>query len=76
MKTTHQLARELLALPDIPVFHFDPSFADACTDDDDKTVGTPSVEVQDTEPNEVGAQMRYATIVGDQPEEDDRQPSE
>ena len=27
MKTSHQLARELLAGPDLPIFHFDPSRA-------------------------------------------------
>lgn len=28
MKTAHEFARELLALPDIPVLHFDPSWVE------------------------------------------------
>lgn len=46
-KTAHQFARELLAGPDLPIFHFDPSFADACDEESDYTLGTPTAEVVD-----------------------------
>lgn len=46
MKTTHQLARELLALPDLPVFHFDPSRA-GCDDERDTSLSVPDVQRND-----------------------------
>jgi len=34
MKTSHDLARELLAAPDLPVFHYDPSRDDIYEEND------------------------------------------
>ena len=44
MKTSHQLARELLALPDIPVYHFDPSRG-GMDDERDTSVSDPKAEL-------------------------------
>lgn len=46
MKTTHQLARELLALPDLPVFHFDPSRA-GLDDENDTSLSEPKLDRDD-----------------------------
>lgn len=46
-KTSHQIARELLALPDLPVFHYDPSFEDRAGDDGNPSFGEVSVCVVD-----------------------------
>lgn len=45
-KTSHEFARELLALPDLPIFHLDPSFADRCDEESDYTLGAPSATVE------------------------------
>jgi hypothetical protein len=47
MKTTHQLAQELLALPNLPVWHFDPSRA-GLDDERDTSLSVPTVEVDDS----------------------------
>lgn len=73
MKTSHQLARELLALPDLPCFHFDPSRA-GCDDERDTSTSEPRVEVVDVdEPelpdvNEDGQKIlkKFITVNGDQ----------
>lgn len=46
MKTSHQLARELLALPNIPVYHFDPSRA-GMDDESDTSLSIPKAEICD-----------------------------
>lgn len=43
MKTAHQFARELLAGPDLPVFHFDPSRA-GMDDERDTACEAPKIE--------------------------------
>ena len=50
MKTAHQLAAELLAGPDLPVYHFDPSRA-GMDDERDTSVSEPRLER--CEPEEV-----------------------
>ena len=68
MKTAHQLARELLALPDMPVFHFDPSCA-GFNADDDTSIGEPRAEVVDDLKDDAGQPLpMFLTIVGDQHE--------
>lgn len=66
VKTAHQLARELLALPDVLVYHTDPSFIDACDQETDYTLGATIVELVDL------PEWRFITICGDQPEDRDR----
>lgn len=44
MKTSHQLARELLAGPDLPIYHFDPSRA-GMDSELDTSISGPSVEL-------------------------------
>jgi hypothetical protein len=44
MKTAHQLARELLAGPDLPIYHFDPSRADMADEGTDPSLETPKIE--------------------------------
>jgi hypothetical protein len=46
MKTSHQLARELLAGPDLPCWHFDPSRA-GLDDEQDTSLSVPDVQVVD-----------------------------
>lgn len=46
MKTSHQLARELLSRPDLPVFHFDPSRA-GLGDESDTSLSEPKAQVND-----------------------------
>ena len=46
MKTAHQLARELLAGTDLPIYHFDPSRA-GIDDDYDTSLSEPVVEKND-----------------------------
>lgn len=46
MITSHALARELLAGPDLPIFHFDPSRAGA-DPERDSSLSVPDVEVND-----------------------------
>lgn len=43
MKTAHQLARELLKGPDLPIYHFDPSRA-GMGDEDDPSLTEPKIE--------------------------------
>lgn len=45
-KTAHQLARELLAGPDLPIWHFDPSRA-GIDDELDTSLSIPEVQVTD-----------------------------
>lgn len=66
MKTAHDLARELLAGPDLTIFHFDPSCA-GYHSDDDTGVSAPVIERVDPEPGEEG--VPFLTIVGNQHEE-------
>lgn len=49
MKTAHQLARELLEGPDLPIFHFDPSRA-GCDDERDTSISDP--EIQEVDPKD------------------------
>ena len=64
MKTTHSLARELLALPDKPVYHFDPSFA-GLDEEADSSLSEPSVELN--KPDRWQEQWRpFVTISGAQ----------
>ena len=42
MKTSHQLARELLAGPDMPIWHFDPSRA-GLSDETDSGLSVPEI---------------------------------
>lgn len=44
--TSHQLAAKLLSLPDLPVFHFDPSRA-GCDDERDTSLSEPVVQTND-----------------------------
>jgi hypothetical protein len=46
MKTTHQLASDLLAGPDLPCFHFDPSRA-GMDDERDTSLSEPIAELTD-----------------------------
>lgn len=46
MKTAHQFARELLAGPDLPIWHFDPSRA-GLDDDRDTSLSEPEVQEND-----------------------------
>ena len=57
MKTSHQLARELLAGPDLPVWHFDPSRA-GLDDECDTSLSEPTVYVEHSIP-------RFITICGE-----------
>lgn len=83
LKTSHEFARELLALPDLTIMHLDPSFADACDEETNYTLGVPTAEVvdptlglhDDAEALEAlrdAGVGRFITISGDQPEECDR----
>ena len=47
MKTSHQLARELLAGPDLPIHHFDPSRA-GIDDEIDTSLSEPRIEKSDS----------------------------
>jgi hypothetical protein len=69
MKTAHQFARELLAGPDIPIFHFDPSCA-GYNPDDDTSISPPVAEVVNAEKDENGKPYPpFLTIVGNQHKE-------
>jgi len=83
LKTSHEFARELLALPDLTIMHLDPSFADACDEETDRTLGIPTAEVVDPfvgldeetiEEFKDSGVGKFITISGDQPEEYDRKP--
>lgn len=64
MKTTHSLARELLALPDKPVYHHDPSFA-GLDEETDSSLSEPHVELN--QPARWQEQWRpFVTISGAQ----------
>lgn len=62
MKTTHALARELLAQPDIACFHFDPSRA-GMDDERDTSVSEPRVELVTAK--ESGAKQDFVIVHGD-----------
>lgn len=77
MKTAHQLARELLAGPDLPIWHFDPSRA-GMDDERDTSLAEPEVQendaAHDMTPDELAAWKeehpeaytgKFLTIVGD-----------
>lgn len=49
MKTAHQFASELLAGPDLPIWHFDPSRAGT---DDERDTSISEPEVQENDPTE------------------------
>lgn len=71
MKTAHQLARELLAGPDLTIFHFDPSCA-GFNADDDTSISSPVVETVEGEKDEDGKPYPpFLTIVGNQHHEHD-----
>lgn len=61
MKTTHSLARELLSLPDVPVFHMDPSlvaFESGDPDDGNISTSAPILELVELSAEEVGDDER------------------
>lgn len=60
MKTSHQLARELLAGPDLPIHHFDPSRA-GLNEERDTSLSEPTVFVESYEKNK----PRFITICGE-----------
>lgn len=73
MKTAHQFARELLALPDLPIYHFDPSCA-GYDDEDDTGISPPVAEVEEPKPftnddGEPAMTDAFICIVGNQHEE-------
>lgn len=70
MKTAHQLARELLAGPDIVIFHFDPSCA-GYNADDDTSVSDPVVELNTPDAKDEAGELHlpFLTIVGNQHDE-------
>jgi len=49
MKTSHQFARELLAGPDLLIYHFDPSCA-GYDDEIDTGISPPVAEVEEPKP--------------------------
>lgn len=73
MKTAHQLARELLAGPDLPIFHFDPSCAgfdsELDTSTSDPEIQKVDQEVYSNEFNRTKVAPAFLTIVGNQHEE-------
>lgn len=69
MKTAHSFARELLAGPDLEIFHFDPS--QAGTDEDhDTSVSEPKICQVDPEPAEK-PYPSFLTICGQGTDEDE-----
>lgn len=60
MKTSHQLGRELLAGPDLPIHHFDPSRS-GLDDETDTGLSEPTVFVESYEENK----PRFITICGE-----------
>jgi hypothetical protein len=69
MKTAHQLARELLAGPDLVIFHFDPSGA-GYNHDDDTSIAEPVIEKNSDGKDEEGNPYPpFLTIVGKQHEQ-------
>jgi hypothetical protein len=63
MKTSHQLARELLAGPDLPCYHFDPSRA-GMDPEMDTSVSDPIVEVVEPTKRD-GVRRPFITLVGE-----------
>jgi len=67
MKTSHQLARELLAGPDLPIWHFDPSRAGIS--DVDSSLSEPEIAQDDSrwglEEDEVEAARSEGTYMGE-----------
>ncbi len=61
MKTSHQLAAELLAGPDLPVFHFDPSLA-GYDEEHDTSLSEPQIEIVKADGENVG--QDFITICG------------
>ena len=65
MKTSHQLAQELLALPDLPVFHFDPSWIDG--EESPHALTEPVAELNEPEANpeeDGGPSQPFISICG------------
>ena len=62
-KTAHELARELLAGPDLPIYHFDPSRA-GMDDEDDTSIAAVVIEVVGPDA-ERGITAPFITICGD-----------
>ncbi len=62
--TTHSLARELLALPDLPVYHLDPSFA-GLDEGGDLSLTTPTLDLH-TPDQWLTRWKPFATISGAQ----------
>lgn len=73
-KTSHEFARELLAGPDLPIYHFDPSCA-GCDSENDTSISEPIIEkvdsekYEDAETGEQKVSDEFLTIVGKQHEE-------
>lgn len=68
--TAHELARALLAGEDLPIYHFDPSYAglddewdDSCTDPVVETVEVPHT---DENGEEISTSHRFIAIIGTQ----------
>ena len=77
MKTAHELARELLAGPDLPIWHLDPSRFSETVAGEDASLSEPRVKIEDTtegqSPETSAAEKaegyyvgKFITISGDQ----------
>lgn len=66
MKTSHEFAKELLAGPDLPIFHFDPSRA-GMDDENDTSLSEPLVEHVTFSPEEVAQIKDDADDLGREP---------
>lgn len=60
-KTAHQLARELLAMPDLPISHFDPSFAHVGDGSESLSIPVAETEIDD--------KHAFIYLCGTQPED-------
>ena len=73
-QTSHEYARELLAGPDLPIYHFDPSCA-GCDSENDTSLSSPKVErvasekYEDPETGEEKISAEFLIITGNQHEE-------
>jgi hypothetical protein len=70
-KTAHQLARELLALPDLPTFFFDPSLA-GIDPERDASLTEPRVELNKP-PRWANRWPAFITVVGGEDQETENQ---
>jgi hypothetical protein len=62
--SAHEFARALLAGPNLPIYHFDPSRA-GMDDERDTSVSAPIVEIVEPEADGAGCNGRFITIGGD-----------